>query len=331
MKSFAFISCPKTIAQLKNHFPALKMLPDFILKLHLEKCHPFKVSRIKAIRSTQGKVIQGYFIICPLLGLPRSKEDSILKRVTEALHFAERLGVNTLGLDNHSAIISRDKEYILANSLRVPFTNGSTLSAWSIIEAIYRTSKMRKIDLRKSKVAIIEASSTIGKLCARRMADFAESLILYDEDTSALEELRESILKLNSIEVIIEEDISKALAGSDIVITDSHFLKMQGGLEGLKPDAVVYSIGELGKASISNMIIRGGLIRLAYPAELNLNSGLPKGIVSAALAETMLLTFEERFTNYSVGDNINPDKLEEIADIAVQHGFEVWVPQAPVL
>jgi len=27
----------------------------------------------------------------------------------------------------------------------------------------------------------------------------------------------------------------------------------------------------------------------------------------------------------------NPDKLEELADIAVQHGFQVWVPEAPVL
>ena len=29
--------------------------------------------------------------------------------------------------------------------------------------------------------------------------------------------------------------------------------------------------------------------------------------------------------------NTNLDKLEEIANIAARHGFEVWVPQAPVM
>jgi predicted amino acid dehydrogenase len=49
------------------------------------------------------------------------------------------------------------------------------------------------------------------------------------------------------------------------------------------------------------------------------------------MAETLLLTFAEKFISYSLGENINLDKLEEIADIAVQHGLEVWVPEAPVL
>jgi predicted amino acid dehydrogenase len=32
-----------------------------------------------------------------------------------------------------------------------------------------------------------------------------------------------------------------------------------------------------------------------------------------------------------LGENINLDKMEEIADLATKHGFEVWVPEAPVL
>lgn len=59
--------------------------------------------------------------------------------------------------------------------------------------------------------------------------------------------------------------------------------------------------------------------------------GFSKGTIYASLAETILLTFEEKFVSYSLGDYINLDKLEEIADIAVRHGFEVWVPDAPVL
>jgi predicted amino acid dehydrogenase len=49
------------------------------------------------------------------------------------------------------------------------------------------------------------------------------------------------------------------------------------------------------------------------------------------MAEAILLTFEGRFVSHSLNEETNPDNLEEIADIAVQHGFEVWVPEAPVL
>jgi predicted amino acid dehydrogenase len=41
----------------------------------------------------------------------------------------------------------------------------------------------------------------------------------------------------------------------------------------------------------------------------------------------MLLTLEGRYLNYSLGENINLDKLEDIADIAVRHGFEVFKPE----
>ena len=44
-----------------------------------------------------------------------------------------------------------------------------------------------------------------------------------------------------------------------------------------------------------------------------------------------LLTLDEKFVNYSLGDYVNLEKMEEIADLAVQYGFEVWVPGAPVL
>jgi predicted amino acid dehydrogenase len=68
-------------------------------------------------------------------------------------------------------------------------------------------------------------------------------------------------------------------------------------------------------------IIKGGLIKLPNAVD---------NFVHASLAETMLLTLEGKFTSYSLGDDINLDKMEEIADLAMRHGFEVWVPQAPL-
>ena len=53
--------------------------------------------------------------------------------------------------------------------------------------------------------------------------------------------------------------------------------------------------------------------------------------IQPSLAEIVLLLLDGKFISYSLGENSNLDKLEEIADIAVQHGYEVWVPEAPIL
>ncbi|MFA5276642.1 MAG: hypothetical protein WC417_07110, partial [Candidatus Omnitrophota bacterium] len=53
--------------------------------------------------------------------------------------------------------------------------------------------------------------------------------------------------------------------------------------------------------------------------------------ISPSLAETALLVLDGNTVSYSLGENSNLDKLEEIANTATRHGFEVWVPEAPVL
>jgi len=309
----------------------MRILPDFMAKPILHNNRLFKVFHIKNIHSVQGKEIQGYFIVCPLLEISESKEDFILERLLEAGRFAARLGINILGLNSYISILPLDKEEVLTNKLKIPLTNGHALSAWSVIEAIYRVNRIKKIDLKRRTVAIIGATSSIGKLCAQKMLDYAQRVIINDVDQNRLKKLQELITNPGALEVIIERDSAKAARDADVIIISDYFSEMQDILEELKPDAIVYHLGKLENISTKATVIETGLIKLPYPIKLRLNTGPTKDIVSAALAETMLLTFEGKFTNYSWGDNINPERLEEIANIAVRHGFEVWVPEAPVL
>lgn len=331
MRSFAFITCPKTIKELKKLWATIRIVPDFIARPIFGNNRALKVFRIRNIHSGQGKEIQGYFMVCPLLEMPESKEDLILERITEAGHFAERLGVNILGLDNYLPHLKSDKEVALAHRLKIPLTNGSSLSAWSIIEAIYRISRIKKIDLKNSNVAIVGATGSIGKLCAKKIADYAKKIFINGAYPEKLERLKKSILNFSTAEVIIEEDPLKLARDADIIIIAGYLSEMQNMLEALRPGAIACNIWGQNNIASNTTLTGAGLIKLPCPINLKLNTGLPEDVVSAAFAETMLLTFEEKFVNYSLGNNINPDKLEEIADIAVRHGFEVWVPQAPVL
>jgi predicted amino acid dehydrogenase len=51
-----------------------------------------------------------------------------------------------------------------------------------------------------------------------------------------------------------------------------------------------------------------------------------ENMICSYMAETMLLTLENKCVNYSLGEQINLDKLEDIANIAVRHGFEINLP-----
>ena len=323
MESFAFIVSPITIKQLKSFWSILR----------IKNLAPFKVLHIKRIKSIQGKEIQGYLIICP----GPLVEDFILDKIFAAGHLAEKLGVRILGLGDFVAAVA-DKEYkTLTKSLKMPVTSGNALVAWSVFEAIYRLTRARNIALKKSTLAIIGATSSVGNLCTRKLSEYISKIIITSKDKDKLEQLKETTLHLNSIELIMEEDAYKAVQDADIVINTDNLQEKLFDIGKLKPNSIFcdvslrYNISDKSELRQDITFIQAGLIKLPYPDRLGIKNGLPKGITYASLAETMLLVFEEKFVDYSLGENVNLDKLEEIADIAVQHGFEVWVPEAPVL
>ena len=155
--------------------------------------------------------------------------------------------------------------------------------------------------------------------------------MIADDTLEKLQALKQDILTINPIEVLIETDLSKAAKNLDIVFVFSS----SGDIREFKPGAVICDATSSGELAVRKdlartaTVIRGGLIKMPYPVRLGIKSELPEGVISASLAETLLLSFEEKFTSYSLGENFNLDKIEEIADIAVQHGFEVWAPDAP--
>jgi predicted amino acid dehydrogenase len=338
MRTFAYAVSPATIQQLKNSWPAIRIIPDFVVRTSLKKISPFKVAQIKPLRSSQGRQIQGYIILCPLLTQETQilEEDFILDKIRAAAAVAERLGAQILGLDGGVSTLVEKRSLALQNS-GIPLTSGSAFTAWSVIEAIYRISKAKDVSLKNAALVVIGASGSVGSLCARKLSHFVSKISVFDDEKDKLERLKESILHLNSILVIVEDDYQKIAREADIIIYAANSPGTSLNIDELKSGALVCDISLnkdiLSKAGLRKdiTIIEGGLIRPPYPLELSINMGLPKGTIPASLAETMLLAFEGKLVNYSLGDNINLDKLEEIADIAVRHGFEVYVPGAPLV
>lgn len=336
--TFAFILHSQSVEELKKSYPLFRMVPDFILKRSFRAITPFKVSQAKNIRSIRGKEVSGFFIDCPLLVEEGQaiEERLILGKIFSAAALAKKMGAQILGMDS-SATLLKDNRQAVARHLYLPFTDGSALTAWSIFEAVYRATKAMPMDLKSATVAIIDAADPLGNLCARKLSEYVRKIILTGKDAQKLAALKDTLINLYPAEIVIEEMKLRAIREADIAIITGSGPKLIADIDNLEAGKIICYVSlpaplaDKLKSLEGVTAVEAGLIKLPYPAELPLNIGLPKDVVSTALAETMLLTLEERFVNYSCGEDIYVDKLEEIADIATKHGFEVWVPEAPVL
>ncbi|MCM8795624.1 MAG: hypothetical protein NC928_02940, partial [Candidatus Omnitrophica bacterium] len=317
---FAFIICPKTIKELRIIWPPAKFLPAFFIDLRFKTAPIFKIASNLKILFSQGRKIQGDIFICPLWN------ESTLP--IEKSWLEENLRVGILGCDDSLPILPRIKTAV---------SNGNTFTAWSIFEAIYRIAKTKKIDLKKSILAIIDAHTTIGRLLAKKISSSVSKIILQG-NPNILEQLKQDILTLDSIEVAISLDIHNTLKDADIVINANKTPELIfKRIDEFKPQSILcYFSGlcnHVKKLSPHNniTIIEAGLIKLPQPVNLGINLKLSKDIIPASLAEVLLLALERKFISYSFGENINPDKMEEIANIATRYGFEVWLPEAQIL
>ena len=310
----------------------LRLIPKPILKQCIKLAPPSRVSEVKGVRSNTGKEISGFIIGCPLLPIQMLKLDTnfVLKRIIAAGKIAQNLGAKIVGLGAYTSVVA-DKGYTIAQNLEIGVTTGSSYTAWLALEAIARTIKKRGIDLNKMTVAIIGATGAIGALCAKRLCREINKILITAKHIEKLEKLKEDLSKINPVEVIIEMDVHQAVKDVDIVITTTSAPEALLDINEFKHGAIVCDVsipenvtGEL-KMGKEVTLIKGGLAKLPSEVRFGFPTGLPKGIIYGCIAETMILTLESRFEDYSLGDNIDLAKLDEIAMMAKRHGFEVAI------
>lgn len=330
MKTFAFVVHPITLQQLKDFWPASKIIPNFLIKTVLKTVPPFKLCHIKNVRSIQGTEIHGYFIVCPLL--PKQMldldENFVLNRIIAAGHIAERLGAEIFGLGGYTSIVG-DKGYTIAKNLKIAVTSGNTLTAWSVFEAIYRTAKVKNLNLNNARLAIIGATGSIGSLCTRKFSQYVPDITITARHADKLERLKDTILKISKARIVIENDVHKAVEDADLVVTTTSSPEALLDMQEFKSGSIVCdvslpkNVNVKGKSRKDITIIDGGIIKLPFPVDFGIKTGLPRDNIFACIAETMLLAFEEKFVNSSLGDTIALDQIDKIAHVALKHGFDV--------
>jgi predicted amino acid dehydrogenase len=334
MKKFAFLTHPLSLSEANSFWPWVRFIPAGLERTFFGRRRALRVMPLDNIVSAQAGRIEGFLLVEPFL--PRRgqccDEDYLLSRISEAAKQAQQLGAAILGLGGCFAWVADYQDKLLSRKLNIALTSGSALLAWSAFETIFSQLKTRKKEIREAHFLLNGSASAAGLLCAKKISEYAPARIIVSDTLPNLTYLKEALAGLGAFEILPTEELPAQVGKMDIIILAGQWRFPLAG-QRLKADALVCDISFCeGTASGLNSVnyIRAGRIKLPAGNKLSISS-LPEAIVAASLAETILLTFEERFVNYSLGRKINLDKMEGIADLAARHGFNVELPQALVL
>lgn len=335
MKRFGFIFHPLDINLYADGFnePDIKKKRPELVQKVMTWFPAFKREVVTGIQSKTGDQIEGDMILVSLLPeqILTLDSDFIINKIIQAGRIAEDRGDKIVGLGAYASQVGH-KGALIAKNLKIPVTTGNSYTIAVSIEATLEACKGVGIEMANAQICIIGATGNIGSICSKVLAAAKpKKIVLTARHLPKLKRLAEFI-KLNwpGVSTEIELDIYKATKNSDIIIAATSTPLALVDIRVLKKGAVVCDISRPRNVSIDSkrlrddvLVIDGGVVRPPGDVDFHFSFGLPPGLAYACMAETMILTFEEKYESYSLGGNITLEKVKEIKKMAIKHGFEL--------
>ena len=334
MDAFAFIIHPiDPKRDVARKYPLLgKVLPEGAIHFLSRFWPPVHISHVTgACSAATGKEIEGWLIAVPytaprMLSLPPQE---VYRKIVAAGHLAEALGAQMLGLGAYTSVVG-DGGMTVARELDIAVTTGDSYTAAVSVHATREAARQMEVDLAESMVAIVGASGAIGGVVAQQLASNTGQMMLVGRRRERLDVIGERVrLRSGRTEPILStsiEDIREA----DVVVTVT---SAGGNLirpEHLKSGAIVCDVSrprdvsrQVVSARKDVLVIDGGLVRVPGSVDFGFNYGPPPDLTFGCVAEVMVLTFEGRFENYTLGKDIGFEKVQEMERLAAKHGFEL--------
>ena len=342
---FAFVIHPlsqeyfkiiKPVAMLSRVGPPLLM--DSLEKV-MAYAPPFVYSKVEGIRSPTGVEAEGWLI--SVGGTPREimahNPEFTYRRLLDASRMAKRLGAQIMGLGAFTKVVG-DAGVTVARRATLPITTGNSYSAsgalWAAHDAMLRLRLLpppKGKQRVKFKAMVVGATGAIGAACARLLVRAAEQVTLVSPETAKLLALKASILRETpDAKVVLSARADSHIAAMDMIVTaTSGAGKQVLDILQVKPGCVITDVArplDLPPAEVAKrpdvLVVESGEIRL--PGQVTMkNIGLPPGVVYACLAETIVLALEGRFETYTIGRQIEWEKVREIYQLGLKHGMQL--------
>jgi fatty aldehyde-generating acyl-ACP reductase len=333
MNAFAFIIHPiDPKRDVARKYPFLgKVLPEQWIHFLSGFWPPLVLSHVTGARSAAtGREIEGWLIAVPytpqrMLSLP---PQVVYRKIIAAGHVAEKLGAKILGLGAYTSVVG-DGGITIAQELDIPVTSGDSYTTALAVAAIKQASDQMGIDLAQVTAAVVGATGAIGSAVGQVLAPDVGRMLLVGRRLERLEEIGEKLRLKGCKDVVYSTRVSD-IQEAEVVIT----VTSSGGNlvrpEYLRPGTVVCDVSrprdvsfEVVQARNDVLVIDGGLVKVPGNVDFSFDYGTPPDLTFGCVAETMILTFEQHFEDYSVGKDLHLEQVEEINRLATKHGFEL--------
>jgi predicted amino acid dehydrogenase len=341
---FAFVIHPLSQQYLRNVEPlrtVARLSPGPVMDL-VEKAvaysPPFTYSHVTGIKSPTGAEAEGWLITVG--GTPREmmahSPEFTYRRLLTAAETARKLGAQIMGLGAFTKVVG-DAGVTVARQAPLPVTTGNSYSAsgalWAAHEAL-RQLGLVEVDadgVMRGNAMVVGATGAIGSVCARLLAVAGARLWLVSPESAKLLALRELIEQEHpGVEVHVAATPDDALPDMDLVVTaTSGAGKRVLDITAVKPGCVITDVArplDLSAEDVAKrpdvLVVESGEIELPSEVEMR-DIGLPKNVVYACLAETIVLALEGRYESFTVGRNIEWEKVKEIYRLGLKHGMEL--------
>ncbi len=341
---FAFVIHPLSKEFLKKD-KAVDFLSNFTPPAFLDAVEkviayapPWVYSRVTGIKSPTGAEAEGWLITVG--GTPKQMlahdPEFTYKRLLQAARMSKRMGAQIMGLGAFTKVVG-DAGVTVAKRAEIPITTGNSYSAsgalWAAADAVRRMGLL-KVEKGKriiGKTMVLGATGAIGSVCCRLLAKAFNEVYMVGRNTAKLMALKESILEETpgvTIKVTTRPD--RYIEDMDVIVTaTSGQGKTVLDITKAKPGCVITDVArplDLSPEDVAKrpdvLVIESGEIELPGNPEMK-NIGLPHKIVYACLAETIVLALEGRYEVFTIGRDIEWEKVREIYKMGLKHGMKL--------
>lgn len=330
MEKFAFIVHPLAARDFARKFSFAKHLPDNLIEGIIRHIPPFKVSTIRGVQSSYAEA-EGWFIGCPLTSrqMVELPEAEVMQKIIKAGKVAEELGAKIVGLGAFTSIVG-DAGITVAKNLNIAVTTGNSYTVATALEGTRQAAKVMGINLERASVVVLGATGSIGAACAQILAKEVRYMTLVARNESRLEKLSAQIMRATGLAVRVTANTKVALKSADIIIAVTSAVDSLIEPNDLKAGAVVCDVARPRNVARSVaaerndvLVIEGGIVEIPGTVDFGLNFGFPPGTAYACMAETMLLSLDKCYQNFTIGRDITVKQIEKIMQLAQKHNFKL--------
>lgn len=295
-------------------------------------------SRVTGVQSPTGDEAEGWLIT--IGGTPKElmahSPEFTYARLLDAAETAKKLGAQIMGLGAFTKVVG-DAGVTVARKAPLPITTGNSYSAsgalWAAHEAILKVGLAETDESGRIRGAamVVGATGAIGSVCARLLAAASDELWLISPESAKLLALKRDIERENPRAAVhIAATPNEHIGSMDLIVTaTSGAGKRVLDIMAVKPGCVITDVArplDLSADDVARrpdvLVIESGEIEL--PGDVHMrNVGLPRGVAYACMAETICLALEGRYETFTVGRNIEWEKVKEIYQLGLKHGMKL--------